>query len=133
MSGTPPPYTAGSVYYFKPTVTSVSKNWTPSYLSTKLSIPYSGLYMIQMNVGGSQLNADLFISKNMGDGSELVPSSSSAQVLAMNSINSIGLVTATTYLSNSDVLSFGCILQQTSLSLSSNKCWLSITLLQQTA
>ena len=132
VSPTLTPYTSGSVYYFKPTVTSTITNWTPQYKGAQLMIPYSGLYMIQLNVGGSPLIADVFISKNTGDGSE--PASTTGQVLAINSMNGVeGMVTTTTYLSSTDLLTIGCILGQNSMSLSSNKCWLSATLLQQTA
>jgi hypothetical protein len=134
VTSSPTSFNQNQVYYLQPSV--LSQNiWTPIFTAGALTIPYQGLYQFQVSLGFPYTEQmTVFISKNIGNGSEPSLVKATSQMLAMKQVvGTETTVSATAFLSPTDLVYLGVILNQSYLQLSGNKCTITATVLKQTA
>jgi hypothetical protein len=129
-----------STYYYLlwPSSGLTSKNWTPSYTTTmRLGIPYNGLYSIKFTYQTGTATTpsyEIFISKNLGNGTDLNPGDD--RLLACAVVSNHITITATAYLVTTDFINFGLFVGSGSGftgSTAGARCTVNATLLQRTS
>ena len=116
--------------------TYTGRNWVPTYTSScKLAVPFTGLYSLQFTFSsGTTCTAFQFITKNMGNGSEIGTwldnmIASSSPTIAGTLTNSIS---GTAYLTTSYYICFSIFPLSGAITYYTRSC-ASITLIQRTA
>jgi hypothetical protein len=131
-----PQTTTGGFYFYKWS-SYRNQNWTPTYSNTtQLQIPYTGLYMCQMTCAFSNTCViETFINKNLSIAStSYLGDSGTFAIMTQTSAYTgfQGSLSCTMYLTTTDVLNFGSVLDSGTLS-NNARSSLQLTLIQRTA